>query len=134
MKRLLAGLRSNSRGAAIIEFALIAPVLILFIVGIARVGILFMANAGLRNAVAEGARYATIYPRPTETQIRDRIATGRFGLDSANLGTPTITYGTSDGANYAEITLTYNVRMDMIFFNLGTVTLSERRRAFIHPG
>jgi Flp pilus assembly protein TadG len=55
------------------------PALVVFVVGIAELGILFMANAGLRNAVAEGARYATIYPRPSDAQIRQRITDTRFG-------------------------------------------------------
>ena len=133
MKRLLARLRGNARGAAIIEFALLAPVLILFLIGITRVGILFMANAGLRSAVQEGARFATIFPRPTEAQIRQRISDRRFGLDPARIGTPTVTYGVDDGANYAEIRMTYAVPMDLIFFSLPDVTLVEVRRAFIHP-
>ena len=133
MKRLLAGFRSDSRGAAIIEFAFVAPVLILFLIGIARFGILFMANAGLRSAVQEGARCATIFPRPTDAQIKQRITSSRFGLDPANLTAATVTYGISNGAHYADIRMTYTVPMNMIFFSLPAVTLVEQRRAFIQP-
>ena len=133
MKRLLTRLRGDSRGAALIEFALVAPLLILFLIGITRVGILFMANAGLRSAVQEGARYATIYPRPTDAQIKARIVDRRFGLDPRYVTAPTITYCMANGANAADIRMTYRVPMDLIFFSLPNVTLVEQRRAFIQP-
>lgn len=132
MIRFVARLRGNERGASALEFALVTPALVLFIIGIAQLGVMFMASAGLRNAVAEGARYATTHPRPTDTQIRNRIASSRFGLNAANLSTVSIEYGVSDSANYADITATYRVTPDFIFFRLPAVTLSETRRAFIH--
>ena len=133
MKRRLAPLRGDSRGAALIEFALIAPVLILFLIGITRVGILFMANAGLRSAVQEGARFATIFPRPTDAAIKARIVDRRFGLDPRYVTAPTITYCMSNGAHAADIRMTYRVPMDLIFFSLPNVVLTERRRVFIQP-
>jgi Flp pilus assembly protein TadG len=138
MIRRFRKLRRDARGAAAIEFALVAPALIVFIVGIAQLGVLFMANAGLTHAVAEGARFATIFKRdtgtgPTDAEIRARIADSRFGLNPANLSTPTITHGTDDGANYAEISASYDVPLDFIFFTLPPVTLTETRRAFIQP-
>ncbi len=133
MIRLSKKLKSSATGAAAVEFAILAPVLILVIVGIAQLGILFLSNAGLRSAVAEGARYATIFPRPTDSQIRQRISDARFGLNPARLSTPTIVYGVADGANYADITVSYSVPLDFIFFNLPPVTLTESRRAFIQP-
>lgn len=126
-------LARDHRGVSAVEFALIAPVLLLMIVGLAQLGVLFMANAGLRNAVAEGARYATIYPRPSNAQIRQRIADSRFGLDPRYLGTPEISYGIADGANYADITVRYSVPLDFVFFTVPGVTLTEARRAFIQP-
>jgi Flp pilus assembly protein TadG len=133
MRKLAHKLRAGEGGAAAIEFALILPALVMLVVGIAQLGILFMANAGLRNAVAEGARYATIYPRPTDTQIRQRITASRFGLNQANVVSPTITYGVSAGTNYADISMSYSVRMNFVFFTLPPVTLTETRRAFIQP-
>ena len=130
MLRLLQRLRRNQRGAAALEFVLIAPALVLLIVGIARLGVLFMANAGLRNAVAEGARYATLYPRPSNTQIQTRVTSSQFGLDAANFTSVNVASGTDNGVNYVDITANYTVPMDFIFFNAGNVTLSETRRAF----
>lgn len=136
---LLKRLRRNQRGAAALEFVIIAPALILMICGIARLGILFMANAGLRNAVAEGARYSTIWlanqnRRPTDAEIRSRITNSQFGLNAANFSAATITPGTDGGGlHYLDISASYSVPMDFIFFSAGTVTLTESRRAFVRP-
>ena len=131
--RWLGRIRRNERGAAAMEFVLVAPALVLIIVGIAQLGILFMANAALRNAVAEGARYATLWPRPNDTQIRTVITNSKFGLDNSRMTTPALSHGVDDGANYIDISVTYTVPMDFVFFNLGNVTLSETRRAFVQP-
>ena len=131
---LLRKLRQNKRGAAAIEFAIGAPILILFLIGLARLGILYMANAGLRSAVAEGARLATIYPTPTDAQISARIMSSRFGLQSANMTTPTITRGVANSANYVDIRVQYTVPMDFVFFQLSSVVLVEQRRAFVSSG
>lgn len=126
-------LKHEDKGAAALEFALVAPALILFIVGIAQFGVLFMANNGLRNAVGEGARYATIYPRPTNAQISQRLTDGRFGLKPSRITGPTYTPGISGGADYIDITMSYTVTPDFIFFTLPPLTLTETRRAFVHP-
>ena len=131
--RIVRKLGRNADGAAAVEFVLIAPALILLIVGIAQLGVLFMANAGLRHAVGEGARLATIYPRPSHDAIRARIADTRYGLDPAKLSTPTITPGTDDDAPYLDIRATYTVTPDFVFFSLPPVTLTETRRAFVQP-
>ena len=47
-------LRRDERGAAVIEMAIVLPVLILFIYGIFQVGILYQANAGMQHALAKG--------------------------------------------------------------------------------
>lgn len=133
MIRILRRLDRDRRGIATTEFALVAPVLVLFIVGVAQLGILFMANAGLRNAVAEGARLATIWPRPSDAAIRDRILSSDFGLEPTRMSTPTIVHGTDANVNYVDISATYAVRLDFIFFETEPVTLTATRRAFVVP-
>ncbi len=130
--RLLRRLRLEERGAAALEFVLIAPALIMMIVGIAQLGILYLANAGLRNAVAEGARFATIWPRPSDTAIATRITSSEFGLIAANMDDPVITHGVDAGANYVDITVSYDVPLNFIFFTVPPVTLTESRRAYIN--
>ena len=130
---MLKGLRRDRKGIAATEFALVAPVLVLFIVGIAQLGTLFLASAGLRNAVAEGARFATIWPRPTDAAIRARIVGSEFGLNPSRLSTPTITHGRDANVDYVDISATYTVPLNFILLEVRPVTMTETRRAFIVP-
>ena len=97
MSRRPPHLGRDRRGATAVEFALIAPVLIAFLLGVAQLGVLFFANAGLQNALAEGARLATIFPRPSEAAVAAKITQQRFGLDPARLTDPSFAYGTTNG-------------------------------------
>lgn len=128
-------LAKEERGAAAIEFGIIAPVLLLMLFGLLQLGVMFNAQAGLKNAVAEGARYATIYPNPTDTQIRDRITDRRFGMQPALIVGPTIARGNNGGPDgnvkYVDITMSYSVPMNFVFFQLPAVQITETRRAYI---
>ncbi len=126
-------LKPDARGASAVEFALIAPVLFGFLFAIAQLGLLFFANAGLRNAVGEGARLASLYPRPTDQQIISHINSRKFGLDPAHVVGPTIVNGTVDGASYAEITMSYSAPMNFLFYNVGPIRLTKTRRVYTQP-
>ena len=60
MTRRLPRLAANDSGAAAIQFALAAPVLISFIWGLFQVSLVLQANAGVQHALGQGARMATI--------------------------------------------------------------------------
>jgi Flp pilus assembly protein TadG len=133
MTRRRPHLGADKRGVSAVEFALILPLLVLLIVGIAQMGILYFAHAGLRNLVAEGARYASIAPRPTDAAIKARLNEGGFGLTPAKLGQPSITYGNTGGNEWAEITVSYTVNLDFIFWAPAPFQIDEKRRVFIYP-
>lgn len=113
------------------EFALIAPAFIALLVAIGQLGILFFANAGLSNALTEGARLATLHPRPTVTQIRNRINAAKFGLDAEKLATPILTPGTSGSSDYYNIEMSYTVDLEMIFIDVDPITLTQSRRVYL---
>jgi Flp pilus assembly protein TadG len=120
----------NRRGAAALEFALIAPVLFAMLLGIVALGILFLAQAGLASAVEDAARYATLWPRPTESQIIARITAHRFGMDPANIVAPTVTFTTSSSPNYVTISMGYNLTINYVL-GTKTIALTETRRAYV---
>lgn len=130
MRRLI----RSSKGAGAVEFALIAPVIFAFIVGLSQLGMLFFANAGLKSAVAEGARYATVFPRPTDAQIAARISDRGYAMQAEQITTsPAVVSGTVNGRNYVDITMTYSVPLDFIFFTTTPVSMTESRRVFVYP-
>ena len=57
------------RGASAVEFAIVLPLLLLFIFGIIEFGILFYNKAVITNASREGARTAILYDMEGETPI-----------------------------------------------------------------
>jgi Flp pilus assembly protein TadG len=135
LRTLLGRLSRDRRGLSAVEFALIAPVFLLIIFGMLQLGILFMANHGLRNAVAEGARHATIFPRPTDAQIVNHIEQGKFGLHAQYLTKPKIEWNqvSGSGAHYVDISLEYLAPVDFIFFETPPIKLRQTRRAFVQP-
>jgi Flp pilus assembly protein TadG len=126
-------LSRDSRGATLVEFAILAPVFLGMIIAAAQLGLLFFANAGLRNAVSEGARLATLYPRPTNAQIEAKITQRRFGLEPAHVTGPTFVEGTDNGANYTEITMSYAAPVNFLFYRVTGFTLSQTRRVYTQP-
>jgi Flp pilus assembly protein TadG len=135
----LAKLKRDERGMSVVEFGLLAPAFFTFVIAIANLGIFFFAHSGLKSAVAEGARLASIHPRPTNDAIRARISERRFGVNPADITDPTVTNCTSDGTATGrpcvDIQMGYLVRMNFVFFKSfewSTIQLTERRRVFVY--
>ena len=126
--------RLGERGAALIEFALALPILLGFIIGAVQLGLLFFAHADLRNAVAAGARHASIYPRPGDDAVIATINANLSSLEADLVDGPTIVRATdANGRTYADIEMSYSVPLDFIVYRTPPVTLTETRRVFTQP-
>jgi hypothetical protein len=71
-----AGQRAGQSGQALVELALILPVLALILLGIVDFGRVFYTYGALANAAREGARYCALHPADTEgtrTRVRDEL-------------------------------------------------------------
>lgn len=66
------GRLKSERGAELIEFALIFPLLLLVVVGIIDFGFVFQRYEVLTNATREGARMAVL-PNYTQADIQQRV-------------------------------------------------------------
>jgi Flp pilus assembly protein TadG len=136
---------ADKRGSPSVDFALTLPALVLVTVGVMQLGIAFLANAGLRNAVEAGARYATVYTStnavtnscgskgyPTDDQIKAVVAAKAFGMNSASL-TATIPAKGKDattGECYVDVAGSYPVSFNFVFFSTPTFNLTYTRRAY----
>ncbi|MGQ0848910.1 MAG: TadE/TadG family type IV pilus assembly protein [Actinomycetota bacterium] len=90
--------RRSERGANLVEFAILAPLLILLLFGIIEFGWLFGQYNDVRHGAREGARFAAVDAGDTNA-VRDSICTAMEGLsagmssividltDSATVGT-----------------------------------------------
>ena len=68
-------------GATLVEFAIVAPVLILTLVTCFDFARALNAYVIVANASREGARYASIHPGATDTEVHDFVSTRVAPLD-----------------------------------------------------
>lgn len=120
-------LKRDENGAAVVEMAFALPIILTFVYGIFQLGVIFAANAGMQHALGEGARYATLYPSPTDAQIKTKMEGRLFGtkVGTFNVGTPT---GTT---NYKDLQVTYTVTPNFLFFKLSPITLTRTKRVYL---
>jgi len=133
MTRFVGKLRRDSEGSAAIEFAVAVPALVMMIWGMFQIGLVFQANSGMQHALGEAARYATIFPTPTDTQLQSRITATKFGLGNGTWDTPNIDntkIAPADGG-YKTITVTYHQPMDFLLFDGPTVNLTKSKRVYL---
>lgn len=136
MKKLLKN-RFNERGAAAVEFALAAPILILVIYGIFEVSQLYWANAGIQHGLGEGARYATLYDPsttshvPTDSNIQARMNAKVFGPTGATFTTSVATPAATTCTNCRLLTISYTRTMNFLFFTGPTVTLTRSKQVYV---
>lgn len=113
--------REDQRGAALVEFALVLPILILFVFGIVEFGRAYSARIQLTSAVREGAR-AVALGADGVAATRD----GAPGLDPA-LAASQITTNSCSGATpppNAVVSATYPFNYTIPLFRTGTWALS----------
>ena len=87
--------RKDQRGASAVEFAIVLPLLVVFVFGIIEFGLIFYNKAMVTNASREAARTGIVFrePRVTVAEIQTVVANYCNGMlvtfgGSAN---PTIT-------------------------------------------
>jgi len=131
--------RQDERGAAMVEFALILPILVLFVFGIVEFGRAYSARIQLTAAVREGARAGALGG--------DVVAVTRASAPGLTAGDITVTYTPSPGSvctgasttttvttlvgstttttiPTATVTATYPFKYDIPLFRSGTWNLS----------
>ena len=137
MRKLLS-LWRDKRGAAVIEMAIAVPTLVLFLWGIFQVGIAYQAKAGMQHALGEGARLATLCinpsaggcSTPTNDAIRAKIQDKVFGTNVGTFSTPIVADGPS-GSGYKDLSVTFTMPMNFLFFNGPTVSITKTKRVYV---
>jgi Flp pilus assembly protein TadG len=124
-------MKGDERGVSAVEFALALPMLLTFVLGTAQLGKLFFSNADMRQAAAAGARVASIFPVPDDDTILDAVDERLVRSGAVDASTVALTKGTDASGNpYVDISITYTVPLDFVFFQVSPVTLNETRRVF----
>lgn len=85
MVELRARRTDRERGASLVEFALVVPLLTLFLFGIVQFGIAYDLKQSVNSAAREGARYGAL-PGSETDEIIDATRAGFVGVaDSAHV-------------------------------------------------
>ena len=126
-------LRLNQRGAAVIEFALSLPILVLMIWGIFECSLLFEANAGMQHALGEGARLATLCvpngsgcTSEADSDIKAKMNAKLFGQNDGAFTVADVV----DATDSKTLSVSYTRTMDFLFFRGPTVTLTRSKLVY----
>lgn len=132
LKKLRRGdLRTDRRGAAVIEMAFALPALIVLMWMIVQLGLVFRAMSGIQHGLGEGSRLATLYPKPTDTVIKTKIQAAVYGIGPGSFVIATPASGTADGATYLDLRVTYTQATDLLLFPGPTISVSRSKRVWI---
>ena len=129
--RMMRNLCRDRRGAAVVELAFALPVLIILMWVIIQLGLVFRAMSGIQHGLGEGARYATLFPKPTDADIKTKITQTVYGIGPGSFTIPTPTSGVADGANYLDLKVTYTQPTDLLLMRGPTITVSRSKRVWI---
>ena len=96
------GNRNKRRGVSAVEFALVAPVFVLFIFGMIEFGRMVMVQQVLTNASREGARVAALEGATTASVIATVVHHGTQAAVTIEPADVTITPNNPGDAGYGE--------------------------------
>jgi Flp pilus assembly protein TadG len=131
MMRYLAKLRRDRRGAAVIEMAFALPVLIVMMWMLVQLGLVFRAMSGIQHGLGEGARMATLYPKPADEAIHDKIEAAVYGIGPGNFVIEDPVTGTADGATYLDLKVTYTQETDLLLIPGPDISVARSKRVWV---
>jgi Flp pilus assembly protein TadG len=133
--------RRSERGQTAVEFALVIPVMLLFLLGIFQIGITYFNNESIDTAARDGARAGAIHTGATPAQIiadaTAAVQNSAVGLNQSNLtitvvgiDNPQAPNGTLwDQGDIIDITVTYPWKIGvMAIAASGTLTTHTQLR------
>jgi Flp pilus assembly pilin Flp len=136
---IITSLFRDERGATVTEFAFAFPVLIVLIWMIVQLGFVLRANAGVQQALGEGARFATLClsptilgcTPPTRAAVKARM---EATVDGAGMGTfeaELPVAGSQGGASYYDLKVNYSMPTSLILFPGPRIAISKSKRVWI---
>ena len=100
--------RSNERGAVAVEFALLAPVLVLLLLGIMEFGRAYNVQVSLSSAAREGVRVMAITNNPTgaRTAVKNAAVAVQPALTDSNI---TVTPNVCTSGTQVTVKVSYSL-------------------------
>ena len=114
---------SHEGGATAVEFAIIAPIFLVFLFGLLELARVMFTQGVLIYAVQEGSRYAAARGTSTVAEIENAVSESFIGIsqDPATLTVaPTVN---PDGTRTVTVTIQYTFTWLVSFFGMDSITL-----------
>lgn len=131
----------DDTGASAIEFAIIAPTLIVGMVGVLQVAMGMQSYNAVRNVTADTARFALVEYQKGETPSNSDIQTeavniargAPYLLDNQSLSIRVIDAAAQrvSGATEKSITVSYTVPVVLPIFTMAAPTITHTRPIFV---
>lgn len=122
----------GDKGAAAVEFAFAAPVIMMLMIGILQVAVALHAAGGVRHAIGEGVRFAKVNRAATEDEVEAHVRRSFSGLKTDKVRDLTVERGrTPGGAPFARISIDYQPQIVIPFLPARTVRLEESRLVYL---
>lgn len=118
---------ADRAGTAVIEFALTAPVFLLFLIGIVEGGRALWSDNVLQYAMQQSGRYIIANPSATDAQIQS-YAVGQLPSVDPSQVTVTVTRDAVSGVNFVTVNASYAFAPVTSLVPLGTITLTGKTR------
>lgn len=144
MRRPIRSVARNGDGAAAVEFALLAPLLITMVLGIFQVGIWMGTHNSMRSAMNETGRWVTVKyqigDRKSNIDIaveaRRRATTAPYFLDSSKVTTYVTDAATQsiDKVTEKELKIVYSMPNVLQFAGMRDFQVSYSRPLFVKTG
>jgi Flp pilus assembly protein TadG len=123
LKRLL----RSVDGATAVEFSLVVPVFLAFVLGTFEFGRMMWVRNSLQTAAEEASRYAMTHVTATNTNLIDQ-ASASFNDLGTGAASFAIVRDTANGVSFVTINGSYTFNFLFPFFDFGTVHLTGKSR------
>jgi Flp pilus assembly protein TadG len=116
----------SERGQAAVEFALVIPVMLLFLLGIFQIGITYYNNESLDTSARDGARAGAIHTGWSAAQIKGfvdaAVRANAVGLDTSTTKLVVTSFCSPDPAvcnqgDTIDVTVTYPWKIGVLAFS-----------------
>jgi Flp pilus assembly pilin Flp len=129
----------DERGVAAIETAFALPILLVMIWAILQFGLIFRAQAGIQQALGQGARYATLCLNPstsgcvspTADEVKTKITNSVYGISPGTFTVPVPVEGSSGASRYYDLTVKYSQPTNLLLLPGPTINITRSKRVWI---
>jgi len=128
----LRALRRATGGGAVLEFALIAPVLLTLMIALVDVGRMYYVRQGLEYATQEGARYYMLNPTAATSAVTTYLQgkmPGGMGSDVSVAYTDTPNCNGNSAVTCTLIAADYSFTFATSYLGIGTTSLQAKSQA-----